>query len=74
MAVGRCPSVPLPLATRLPACSGSLPPPPPACCAGSTHAKMSAQLVWELTKNSNAFLRKSKAGSGPTFSAEPGNL
>lgn len=35
-------------------------------------ATMSAQLVWELVKNSNSFLRKSVHGA--VFSAEPGNL
>jgi len=33
---------------------------------------MSAELVWELVKNSNSFLRKSVHGA--VFSAEPGNL
>ena len=35
-------------------------------------ATMSAELVWELVKNSNSFLRKSVHGA--VFSAEPGNL
>ncbi|PSC73656.1 60S ribosomal L28-1 [Micractinium conductrix] len=33
---------------------------------------MSSQLVWELVKNNNAFLRKSV--NHTVFSAEPGNL
>ena len=33
---------------------------------------MSSQLVWELVKNNNAFLRKSV--NHTTFSGEPGNL
>ena len=33
---------------------------------------MSSQLVWELVKNNNAFLKKGV--NGIKFSAEPGNL
>ncbi|GLI70749.1 hypothetical protein VaNZ11_015776, partial [Volvox africanus] len=35
-------------------------------------AKMSSQLVWEVLKNHNSFIRKSVKGL--VFSAEPGNL
>ena len=57
------------------------PPPPPGrrLRARSAHclffpqaATMSSQLVWELVKNNNAFLRKSV--NHTVFSAEPGNL
>ena len=46
---------------------------PPTCTAPHMQvAAMSSQLIWELVKKGNAFLRKSV--NGTTFSAEPGNL
>ena len=36
---------------------------------------MSADLVWQVIKNNNCFLRKGSAGRhDPVFSSEPGNL
>jgi large subunit ribosomal protein L28e len=35
---------------------------------------MSSQLVWELVKKHNSFVRKNAAVNGAVFSAEPGNL
>lgn len=48
----------------------------PACCAPAFRpgrcVKMSSQLVWEIVKKNNSFLRRSV--NHTVFSAEPGNL
>ncbi|KAI3424831.1 hypothetical protein D9Q98_008217 [Chlorella vulgaris] len=40
----------------------------------SNQAAMSSQLVWELVKKNNCFIRKNAAVNGAVFSTEAGNL
>lgn len=65
-----------------PAVLGSPPPPPLhalstvllVLCLASLQAAMSSQLVWELVKKNNCFIRKNAAVNGAVFSTEAGNL
>lgn len=51
--------MPGPAAERASTAASRRPPRPHLCCPRLQAATMSAQLVWELVKKNNAFLRKS---------------